>query len=342
MTRRKVATGRVGRSRQIFRVRLLGMTGRVAILLFLLVLLPMSLTAWMIEQGRLRPGENLYFAVPFFLLFVLVPLARCIAGFLVNRDLMVINRFCNEIKNGNYRVDFDLGREQQDEDQFLLLLRNLSWMSHTLAARQASTRSTFDQVRLKYQRVEEQARTDPLTGLYNRRYFDRMLHRLAAVAGSNEEPLSLIFIDCDKFKEVNDTLGHQAGDQVLIDLAKSIRTGIRSGKDIPFRFGGDEFAVLLPQTSGEQAMEVAERIRSSQQQASACAVTLSIGIGTATFVQSAWEPQAEDMLRAADRRTYAVKMQGGNNIDLEHLGDEPNPNQVAQEQHDVVMRTKKY
>lgn len=321
---------------------MLGMTGRVVMLLLVLMLLPMLLTAWMIEQGWLLPGKNLYCAVPIFLLILIVPLAKGMAAWLINRDLVVINRFCDEIKNGNYQVGFDLGREREDEDQFILLLRNLSWMSHALAARQVSTRNTFDQVRQKYQRIEEQARTDPLTGLYNRRHFEHMLCRETTAAADNGEPFSLLFIDCDKFKEVNDTLGHQAGDQALVSLAKSIRTGIRAGNDLAFRFGGDEFAILLPQTSGEQAMEVAERIRSLQRQAPIGGITLSIGIGTTCCAQGTSEEQAEAILRAADRRTYAVKARGGNGIDLEQLGSGSKLGQTVQGFLDVVMHAKKY
>ncbi|WP_205244068.1 GGDEF domain-containing protein [Desulfobulbus alkaliphilus] len=318
------------------------MTGRVAILLLALMLVPMLLTSWMIEQGWLLPGKNLYCAVPIFLLILIVPLARSIAFWLINRDLVVINRFCDEIKNGNYQVGFDLVREEEDEDQFIVLLRNLSWMSHALAVRQASIHHSFDQVIQKYQRVEEQARTDPLTGLCNRRYFDRMLYRQAASAADAGESLSLIFIDCDKFKEVNDTLGHQAGDQALVGLAENICSGIRTGNDLAFRFGGDEFAVLLPRTSGKQAMEVAQRILALHRQTAVGGMTLSIGIGTTCCLRDHWEEQAEAILRTADQRTYAVKARGGNGIDLENLCFGAKSDQTVYEKLNVVKYAKKY
>ncbi len=111
-------------------------------------------------------------------------------------------------------------------------------------------------------RVEQARReslTDPLTGLYNRRCFDEMADREILLARRHGHPLTLAAIDLDRFKQINDTLGHAAGDAVLIALADCIRTTLRRS-DIPFRLGGDEFVVLLRETPLDTAAVVADKL----------------------------------------------------------------------------------
>lgn len=119
-----------------FHIRQFGMTSRIALLLTIVTIIPMIGTSWLIETDHLVPGKNLYFAIPILGIILIVPLARLAAFHLINKDLLIVNQFCREIKNGNYQVSFELGNEKEDEDPFLVLLRNLSWMSHTLKKKQ--------------------------------------------------------------------------------------------------------------------------------------------------------------------------------------------------------------
>ncbi len=109
-------------------------------------------------------------------------------------------------------------------------------------------------------RLAQQALTDPLTGLGNRRYLEQQAAMEIARAQRSGEPLSLIAVDLDHFKRINDTYGHDAGDLVLQAFANTARQQLRDG-DVLCRMGGEEFAVLLPSTTREQAMQVAERLR---------------------------------------------------------------------------------
>lgn len=303
-----------GRDDRGFHVWRLGMTGRIALFYSTLVLLPMGMTSWMIEMGWLEPGRNIYFALPVLFLLLLLPLSRFTAHLLINRDLMVINRFCTEIKQGNYCIYFDIGNEQENEDQFLVLLRNLTWMSHGLARKHEAQQNRYQDVRKQCDIMEEQARTDGLTGLYNRRHFDELLARKAVQAARNDSPLSLLFIDCDRFKQLNDTQGHQTGDLALIQLARCMRLAIRLNCDFPFRLGGDEFAILMPETEGDEAAVVARRLRQLYSEHRFGDVTLSIGISTCRFSVPDCERQVHILVQTADQQTYTVKKKGGDGI----------------------------
>src|SRR5262249_22793517 len=109
-------------------------------------------------------------------------------------------------------------------------------------------------------RVEEVAATDPLTGLYNRRHFSRVVEQLFAEAQRYDKDLSCVMIDLDGYKQFNDRYGHQLGDQLLVVAGKVIAANMRR-MDVAARYGGDEFILLLPHAAGEEAARVAERIR---------------------------------------------------------------------------------
>ncbi len=161
-----------------------------------------------------------------------------------------------------------------------------------------------------YAKAEQRARIDDLTGLYNRRHFDEILvHEIDRHARYGSE-LSLIFIDLDSFKSYNDSMGHIAGDKLLTQIGNSLFSAIRN-IDIAFRYGGDEFAILMPQTNVEDGFAAAERIRNLiatnpvHQQYS---VTLSLGLAS-------WPGDgltADHIVNAADKALYHAKRTGGN------------------------------
>ena len=115
-------------------------------------------------------------------------------------------------------------------------------------------------MRMLTEELTQEAMTDPLTGLYNRRFFDDALEREIAAAQRRRTPFSVVMLDIDRFKQVNDTWGHDAGDAVLQALARLLERGIR-GSDIAARYGGEEFALLMPDTPVAGAAERAEILR---------------------------------------------------------------------------------
>lgn len=158
--------------------------------------------------------------------------------------------------------------------------------------------------------------TDGLTGLYNQRHFYTQLAEELARTARYGRPLSLVAMDLDRFKDCNDRFGHLEGDNVLRSVGDLMRTVTRRS-DQAFRYGGDEFFVLLPETNLQQAAVMGEKIRKAfnkrwpydVSEAGAPRVTLSIGVA-----QSAGESESEAFIRRADMAMYAAKQAGGNRI----------------------------
>ena len=187
----------------------------------------------------------------------------------------------------------------------------------------AKLTQTLEQVNVKNKQLEQavqqlqtMAATDPLTGLANRRAFNQALARTFADAHRHHHDLSVIMVDMDHFKRLNDTLGHQRGDEVLQAVAHCMEASCRKS-DVIGRFGGDEFVVVLPQTDPQLATQVAQRIFDSftnhlshteqGKAAAACKVTLSMGVACL----SQTNPQNPDQLLAqADHALYRAKQQG--------------------------------
>ncbi len=166
------------------------------------------------------------------------------------------------------------------------------------------------------QRAEAQSVTDDLTGLSNSRYLNAALRREAKRASRSGRPLSLLFLDLDGFKQVNDTHGHQAGSRTLAEAATIIR-GCARETDIVARFGGDEFSLILPDTSQDGAISVATRIRDRLRNANfltseGLSLRLTASIGVATLPDAA--ASAEELLKAADTAMYKVKASGKDGI----------------------------
>ncbi|HEX7138901.1 MAG TPA: sensor domain-containing diguanylate cyclase [Vicinamibacterales bacterium] len=169
---------------------------------------------------------------------------------------------------------------------------------------------------LLLKRVEELSVTDDLTQLYNSRYLNSVLRRETKRATRNGRPLSLLFIDLDGFKGVNDAHGHLYGSRALVEAAFVIRGSARE-TDVVARFGGDEFALILPDTGGEGAFAVGERIRERIAAhtflvADGLGMRLTCSVGVATLPDAA--ASSDELIQAADKAMYAVKASGKNGI----------------------------
>lgn len=166
------------------------------------------------------------------------------------------------------------------------------------------------------QRLLTEASTDGLTGLANRRHFDKFLDQQVAIAIRHQTPLSLIELDLDHFKRLNDRYGHPAGDQVLRSLAGILRTIGRDG-DLVARYGGEEFAIVLPLTEADGAAVAAERcaaaIRAAEIEHGGEVLKITASFGVATFEQ-ALHQDAAGLLRAVDNAVYAAKDAGRNTV----------------------------
>lgn len=164
-------------------------------------------------------------------------------------------------------------------------------------------------------KLEHMAITDELTGLANRRFFIWQAKKEMARASRSDQPLSLLMMDIDHFKDVNDTYGHDVGDQVLKKLSNLLQSTLREG-DQSGRMGGEEFAVLLPQTTSESAWNVAERIRALVEdlfiptEQGTCSVTVSVGVAT----RQETTQDFDHLMRSADKALYQAKAKGRNRV----------------------------
>jgi len=172
------------------------------------------------------------------------------------------------------------------------------------------------QLQESLQRVEQMAATDPLTGLYNRRHFGRVLEQLFAEAQRYDADLSCAMIDLDGYKQLNDAHGHQVGDKLLVAAGRVISSNLRK-MDIAARYGGDEFVLLLPRAQSEEAAGVVQRIREEYFTASAAVlnradgVRMSVGIGS---VRSTVSASADQLIATADKALYQAKGAGRDRI----------------------------
>ena len=163
----------------------------------------------------------------------------------------------------------------------------------------------------------ELAVTDALTGLNNRRYLDNHLSALFKRSMTRGRPLSMVITDIDRFKTVNDTYGHDAGDQVLKEFASRIRSTVR-GADLACRYGGEEFVVVMPDTSADVAAGIAERLRAAvetipftlRDTGQILHVTASFGISSRIDTVES----ADQLFKQADEALYAAKRSGRNKV----------------------------
>ena len=172
-------------------------------------------------------------------------------------------------------------------------------------------------VSLKTQELQELSNRDPMTNLYNRRYFNDIANTLVKLAKRHDEDLAVLMIDIDRFKVINDNYGHLTGDEVLKTTANLLLNATRES-DITIRFGGEEFVVLLPDTNLKGTIAIAQKIRTSiekqeiqTKKGDIIKYTLSIGI--AQYVSSS-DKDIDDIIHRSDEALYEAKRSGRNKV----------------------------
>ncbi len=176
-------------------------------------------------------------------------------------------------------------------------------------------RERTEDLELLNQRLREESTTDALTRVRNRRYFDQRFYTLYQDAFRQQTPLALLLIDIDHFKQFNDTHGHQLGDTVLQKVAQTMQQAIKRPQDSVYRYGGEEFAILLPNTDESGAIQVAELVRQRierlrlEHEGQILSLTVSVGLCAAIPPQ---RDQQEVLYQQADKALYLAKDQGRN------------------------------
>ena len=231
-------------------------------------------------------------------------------------DLYALADAASAVEAGRPGSDIPAMQSSREVQQ---LSQSLGSMTHRLlAAREAME----EKVRLRTLELEAanraldlQARTDALTGLLNRRGFETQMAFAVALARRSSRPLSLITVDVDHFKRVNDTYGHEAGDEVLRRLARTLESRLR-GSDVVARLGGEEFVALLPDTDLNGAQSIAQALVTAMaEQQDPVVGTITVSAGVATMRGA--EDNGAAMLRRGDAALYEAKGQGRNRVCVE-------------------------
>ncbi len=211
----------------------------------------------------------------------------------------------------------------QANEQLAFLTVSAQAATANAHARQEAAEHEIRKLEVKHEQLKQQALRDPLTGLYNRQFFDESLAREFDRCSRYAQPLGVIFFDADRFKQLNDTYGHAFGDEVLRRVAKIAGETVR-GADVLARYGGEEFVVLVNQPSEKTIEKMAERIRAGIaatelfHQGQRIIVTVSVGAAI-EIPERQPESAGSDIVEAADQAMYEAKQAGRNQVRLRNM-----------------------
>jgi len=234
----------------------------------------------------------------------------------------ILRKSANEIfKGGFHRLlgEPDVMRTAIDDEGYIEIRRDnrvlqilasiIQNQEQTIIGSAALIRDVTEEIRMR-EELQELAISDGLTSLYNRRHLDITLAKELDRSQRYVHDLSVIMFDVDHFKRFNDVHGHDQGDRVLQFISKTVKDRIRS-LDIPCRYGGEEFLIILPETSHEYAMEIAERLRKAIEQTEMDGLSVTISIGVASYPH-VMTRNSQQLIEAADKALYEAKNAGRN------------------------------
>ncbi len=216
-------------------------------------------------------------------------------------------------------LDIEVGHQADLSELLWRAARSLTELNRTYQRTVMELRRVIAEKEELQKELERQARTDVLTGLPNRRAFLEAFHRDLGLADRQEQPVAVILMDVDHFKRVNDTHGHDVGDQVLVAVADVLRRCVRQ-TDVPSRWGGEEFIVSLPNCDAQDATVVAERIRATLEQTPVLTAEGALAM-TASFGVASWSPadgpfDVDTLVKRSDEALYAAKAGGRNRVEV--------------------------
>ena len=232
------------------------------------------------------------------------------------RNIRTLLDTARRVRSGDLGARTGLHHEKDELNQ---VGREFDEMAETLQRQDLELKKAL-------QELQEQAITDPLTGLHNTRYLRELLPREMLRAKRKDSPLAAIMIDVDHFRRINDSLGHEAGDEVLKELGALFKKSIRGGSDIACRYGGEEFAIILADATSEGARRRAEDIRAAVKRlelryGGKPVGGLTVSLGVALFPYHA--DQTSTLLRKAEEALYQAKETGRDRVVVSYAGAAP-------------------
>lgn len=230
----------------------------------------------------------------------------------------------NDERKAKLRIQHEALRQAQKirsarEDALKAEAETTARLEQMVQERTLELEITLRELNYANQKLTEQSTIDSLTGVKNRSAFDKRLLAESRISRRQETPLALLMLDIDRFKSINDQFGHLAGDQALKLIAKTLQQHLKRPTDLVSRFGGEEFAIILPNTTAEGALQVAENIRDAvtsvglEWEKKPIALTVSIGVSAAVITN---ERHSSELLEQADKALYQAKNSGRNQVKL--------------------------
>jgi diguanylate cyclase (GGDEF)-like protein len=262
-------------------------------------------------------GED-FFAQSFTLYSVTFWLSALLMTFLVSRH------FYHQVKDKQVAqlaaLESATASKQAQEELLKLQQENQEQLEVRVQERTLELNIALQELESANHELAEKNTIDDLSGLYNRRHYDQKILAEYRRSKRNLTPLSLVIIDIDHFKRVNDDYGHQMGDHCIASVGRYIKQCLRRSSDLGFRYGGEEFCLLLPETDSAGAQALAEELRlaisneliTHQQQQ----LSLTISCGVSTYQQQK-EIDPESLFAAADKALYKAKHNGRNQTQIE-------------------------
>jgi diguanylate cyclase len=237
----------------------------------------------------------------------------------IDTAMTTANSYSGTLQNasGDLSEDLDGDALKLMARRLLSETRRMQDANHQLEQKLEASREDIQQLQRDLDDVRREAMLDPLTKIFNRKYFDEGMMKAISDAKSGGAPLSLMLLDIDHFKRFNDTWGHQTGDQVLRLVAMTLKSNIK-GKDVAARYGGEEFAAILPDTDLEGAVILADNIRKAVQAKELLKRSTNEKLGriTASFGVATFRKgdTTSSLIERADRCLYAAKHAGRNKV----------------------------
>ncbi|PIE68773.1 MAG: hypothetical protein CSA21_05770 [Deltaproteobacteria bacterium] len=278
---------------------------RRTLFLVLLILCPYCGVLGLLYSGQAELARDLLTLLLVGQVILCVPFSKLFIRIVVVRDLREFRDFVVSMKKGGSPLFAGLPNQTEEEDDLLLLKRALNSLSRVVTNYRMRSSECLSAARQDMSRYRELAEIDQLTGVYNRRAFDQEL--LCRIAWAEEDGgiFYLLFLDLDDFKVVNDTHGHQVGDEMLVRIGNILQSTTRDG-DFPFRYGGDEFGLILQMDERDAVQRIAARIRNHFV---GNPYDVDVSIGGVCFSRGVFDKEEafQKLCRRADEALYMSK-----------------------------------
>jgi diguanylate cyclase (GGDEF)-like protein len=281
---------------------------KLMVILTIVVICPTLVLLILLETVQLTTAKSitaLFLTASFLALY---PACDLLSWLIAEKDVKDLTEACYHIKQGDYDLRIELPNENEDESEFVKLKRNLNWVAHVIQRKSELLNQKIIEVQKHKRLYRHQALHDELTGLPNRQAFYERLELAMPSAEGNGFMVAIVFLDLDNFKQVNDTLGHSAGDALLRVVANRLKSCCRADDAIA-RFGGDEFVIMQPRINREEeAVTMAERIQKQLGKAVAIGeheLFPAASIGITFFPRDG--NTVEELIKNADVAMYQAK-----------------------------------